>query len=137
MNEEKYTTLEQSKRLAEIGFSAEADGFYTTDRDGEQLYSALNKPNLIDMSTFSIGCCAGSYAAEDIKHWTKAFRLDTLLLELPEITFNEDRYPFFRSIQMTLEMQDLMLLLLESKGKEAIAATVSLLELLKSEEPTK
>ena len=62
----KYTDLTQSKRLKKIGFKAEADGYWN-----------------IDGSIFKIGnkldCRPLFYS-----NWTPSYRLDTLLLKLPE-----------------------------------------------------
>jgi hypothetical protein len=140
MNENKFTTLSQSKRLAKVfGDKApEADGYWLLMNIGVGKDS-VKQWVFRERLDFPFG-------GEVVEN----FRLDTLLLELPEILFLDylGCFDFFvdssflaeklgvdfrLSIDLIHKIQKLLKTIYFKRGKEAIAATVDLLELLKSE----
>ena len=141
--EHNVTTLKDSKRLAEAGIDLEADGYWAYCltgycprtgkaqwvKDGE-LYPPKFFNNLLD-------CMEFQKPGEPRCERSKAYRLDRLLAELPNVYFNDDRYPFFKDFKTDVdtldEIQMLLFRIFEERGQEAIKACVDLLVLLKGE----
>lgn len=130
----KYTTLEQSQRLKEIGFEAEADLWYDPKYPDIPM-TAYNtngvsiREGIIYEEDAGCGCCSDYKIRTDL---TPSYRLDTLLLALP------DKYHFAR-MGMTFNNEaianaTIRLNNIPKKGPEAIAAAVDLICLLKEVE---
>jgi len=117
MNENKYTDLSQSKRLAKVfGDKApEADGWWAFDIDNNEWF--LSEIPVISLNYVNV--------IQDID----SFRLDTLLLELPKPEESRVMSLYNR------RLQDLASFMIDRNFnlKEAITIVVDLLELLKSE----
>jgi hypothetical protein len=77
-NEQKYTSLADSKRLAEIGFAAEADSYWEPNPGNQEGYS------LKDEACLRLKVWGGRDGWIIDPRVIPAFRLDTLQLKLPE-----------------------------------------------------
>ena len=134
MDENRYTSLVDSQRLAEIGFEAEADGYWeiiNKDRYDAREPTLLRGVVLPGDAKYRKALDRKIHTVEYIP----AFRLDTLLLELPEWIFEptEERLNFLAKTS-PLETEIFLNFLEQFRGQEAIAACVDLLCLLRKEQ---
>lgn len=158
-NEQKYTTLTQSQRLKEIGFDAEADGYWYQEtlvkyENGKSFVSGIHSPLFLktrdDYTVFETKDNEGKTVDT-----VPSYRLDTLQLVLPEWCFGfADRHdsttdigsrffdelhihfgivsfnPDSQSSDKEEKVEELLFDLFTTQGEEAIAAAVDLICLL-------
>lgn len=147
MSNNKYTKLEQSRMLKEIGFEAKADGYWVESDD-----SCLNHISFIKNENINlyyrdeklIESFSQQYYDEEDKYDVAipAYRLDTLLLSLPEWCFGyADRHHSTTDIGSRFydklpnsDIEESLFDLFTTSGSQAIAAAVDLLVLLKEVE---